>query len=48
LELLILDEDFADLPVGIGRAEEHAIRHADGGGATGLEQAQEAAVSAIR
>ena len=41
IELLILDEELADLLVGIGRAEEHAIRHDNGGAATGLEHAQE-------
>lgn len=41
IEFLILDEELADLLVGIGRAKEHAVRHDDGGAATGLENAQE-------
>ena len=41
IEFLILHEQLADLLVGIGRAEEHAIRHDDGGAATGLENAKE-------
>ena len=41
VELLVLDEDPAQRLVRVGRAEEHAVGHDDGGASAGLEQAQE-------
>ena len=41
VEFLLLDEELAQGLVRIRRAEEHAIRHDDGGASAGLEQAQE-------
>ena len=41
VELLFLDENLAQRLVRVGRAEEHAVGHDDGGASAGLEQAQE-------
>ena len=41
VEFLFLDENLAQRLVRVGRAEEHAVGHDDGGASAGLEQAQE-------
>ena len=41
VEFLFLDENLAQGLVRVGRAEEHAVGHDDGGASAGLEQAQE-------
>ena len=41
VELLLLDQNPAQGPVGLARPEHYAVGHDDGGAAAGLEQAQE-------
>ena len=41
VELVLLDQDAPQILVRLGRAEQHAVRHDDGGAPAGLEQPQE-------